>query len=370
MRLRKLLAAAVLAAGLIPAAAFAVTTTTIVATDGQQAVARQKVQLFTANGTEVKQEEKDDKGAAVFLLEKGNYTVVVDGKTVQEITVTGEGTQTVTVMVGGGAATATAEGDGPEFYFGIDGGPQWPLGDEFVGGPGGSASDFPQPDLGFGGRIFGSAEFNERYMARGTINGSWFKENQGGESGGLNFRERNQLDGFWATLEFLWLWHAQSWFFGFGGGAEIADLGREFNITVTDPLGTTVLDVRQESGFFGAGPRMAGFVETPPFGMGIQGFAEGGVAYLFGRRENSIAADAGGSMVTESHSDSDQILHYGARVGLRREFGGPGGSFVLYGGYQFDIFQDATNTQFFPNEAFGDNGAHGPFVGIGVRIQG
>ena len=371
MRWNVLLAALVVAAGLIPAAAGAVTTTTVVATDGQQAVPRSQVQLFdTTTGAEVKQEEDDDDGAAVFLLPKGSYRVVVGGKTVQEITVTGEGTQTVTVAVGGGAATAMAEEQGPELYFGIDGGPQWPLGDDFVAGPGGSASDFPQPDLGFGGRIFGSAEFNERYMARGMLNGSWQNESQGDESAGLRFREQNQLQLLWAALEFFRLWDNGSWIFGAGGGAEVADLNREFSITVSDPLGVTVFDLRHESGFFGIGPRVAGFVETPPFGMGIQGFAEGGAALLFGRRENTLTVDAGGSGATESESGSEHILHYGARIGLRREFGGPGGSVVFYGGYQFDIFQDATNTEFFPSEAFGDNGAHGPFLGIGVRIRG
>jgi hypothetical protein len=370
MRLHGLLAALVVAVGLMPAAALAVTTATIVATDGQQAVPGSQVQLFdTTTGAEVKQEDDDDDGAAVFLLPKGSYRVVVGGKTVQEITVTGEGAQTFTVAAGG-AATAMEEGHGPEFYFGIDGGPQWPLGDEFVAGPGGSASDFPQPDLGFGGRIFGTAEFDERYMARGMLNLSRLREGFGEDSASFRAREENDIHLLWAALEFFRLWNSGSWIVGFGGGAEIADLGREFSVLITDPLGVTALDLRQESGFFGAGPRVAGFVETPPFAMGVQGFAEGGAAYLFGRRENTITVDSGSVGVTESESDSEQILHYGARIGLRREFGGPGGSVVFYGGYQFDIFRDATNTEFFPNEAFGDNGAHGPFVGIGVRIQG
>jgi hypothetical protein len=169
MSFTRLWAALVLAAGLIPAAAGAVTTTTVVATDGQQAVPRSSVQLFdTTTGTEVKQEDKDNNGAAVFLLPKGSYRVVVDGKAVQEITVTGEGAQTVTVSVGGGAAMMTSDlgHHGPEIYVGVEGSYLWYLGDDFFASSDVDADDLAKPDTGYGGRLFGAVEFEERWLLR------------------------------------------------------------------------------------------------------------------------------------------------------------------------------------------------------------
>jgi hypothetical protein len=369
MQLNRFLAALVLAGALIPAAAGAVTTTTVVATDGQQAVPRSSVQLFdTATGAEVKQEDEDDDGAAVFLLPQGSYRVVINGTPIEEFTVTGEGTRTVAVSVGGAAGLAGAGGhDGPEFYVGVEGAWLWHAGDDFVGGPGGDADLFGAPDSGIGGRIFASAEFNEMYLARGTFNGARLR----GENRESLISDTVQLEGdldmIWATAEFFRLWSSPSWFFGLGGGVEYADISRSFEETIRNSSGVKVFGFTQESGFWGVGPRVTGFVESDLFAGGVRGFAEGGVAYLFGGRETSIHVDSGGSEFGERESEGDQILHYGARVGLKREFQGDGASFILYGGYQFDLFQDSSNTEFFPNQAFGDDAAHGPFIGIGVR---
>ena len=248
MQLNRFLAALVLAGALIPAAAGAVTTTTVVATDGQQAVPRSSVQLFdTATGAEVKQEDEDDDGAAVFLLPQGSYRVVINGTPVEEFTVSGEGTRTVTVAVGAAAGLTGAGGHaGPEIYVGAEGSFLWNLDDQFYAAPGVDPDDLAQPDRGFGGRLFGAVEFDERYLLRGALNGAWLMGDLRESSGGGVSEEEARLDMLWATLEFYRLWSGRAWLFGLGGGLEYADVRHRFESMFDD--GMVDFHVRQESG--------------------------------------------------------------------------------------------------------------------------
>ena len=378
MNFTRLWAALVLAAGLIPAAAGAVTTTTVVATDGQQAVPRSSVQLFdTTTGTEVKQEDKDDNGAAVFLLPKGSYRVMVDGKAVQEITVTGEGEQTVTVSVGGGAAMMTSDlgHHGPEIYVGVEGSYLWYLGDDFFASSDVDADDLAKPDTGYGGRLFGAVEFEERWLLRGAVSGAWLSgdlhEGAGSFFGPAAAEEESRIDARWATLDFYRLWSSRSGLLGLGGGLEYADIRHRFDSQIIDEfLHLPLLRVRQTTEAWGIGPRVTGLVEHDLFGD-VRGFAEGGVGYLFGDRDSDLRVEVFGSEFDEeSMSEGDRFLHFAARLGIRREFDYQGLNFSLYGGWQFDQFTDVTNLEFLPSDTPGDLRFHGPFVGIGVRWGG
>jgi hypothetical protein len=373
MRFKWILTALVLAAGLVPAAAGAVTTTTVIATDGQQAVPRSSVQLFdAATGAEVKQEQDDDDGAAVFLLPQGSYRVVVNGTTVQGITVTGEGAQTFTVSVGGGAATTGAFGHtGLEIYVGVEGSYLWSVGDDFFAISGVDADELAKADTGVGGRIFGAVEFDERWLARGALSGAWLSGDlHEGISGSLASEEEARIDALWVNLDLYRLWVARSWLFGLGGGLELADIRHRFDSRIVDEMsGAPLLQRRQETGFWGVGPRVSGLFEHDLFGD-VRGFAEAGVGYLFGERDSELRDDVSGSVFEERMSDGDRILHFSGRVGVRREFDYDGLNFTLYGGWQFDQFNDATNLQFLPNETTGDVSFHGPFVGVGVRWGG
>ncbi|MDF2763263.1 MAG: Legionella pneumophila major outer membrane protein precursor [Rhodospirillales bacterium] len=371
MQLNRFLAALVLAGALIPAAAGAVTTTTVVATDGQQAVPRSSVQLFdTATGAEVKQEDEDDDGPAVFLLPQGSYRVVINGTPIEEFTVTGEGTRTVTVSVGGAATATGAAHGGPEIYVGIEGSFLWHLDDEFYAFSGVDPDDLAQPDRGFGGRLFAAGEFDERYLARAALSGAWLSGDLREESSGLISEEEARIDALWATLDFFRLWVGRDWLLGLGGGLEYADLRHRFDSSLTDEMsGTTFIEVRQESGFWGIGPRVGGMVEHELF-SGVRGFAEGGVGYLFGDRETAVRFDISGSEAERQESSGERLLHFSARVGLRREFDLNGLDFTLFGGWQFDQFNDAFNLEFLPNDVPGDVQFHGPFVGVGVRWGG
>lgn len=74
--------------------AMAVTSTRVVITEDQQEVPETRIQLFDADtGTEVRRKDDDGSGA-LYLLDGGRYRVVVDGKTVREISVTGTGSET------------------------------------------------------------------------------------------------------------------------------------------------------------------------------------------------------------------------------------------------------------------------------------
>ena len=78
--------------------ALAVTTTRVVITQDQQNVPEARIQLFDADtGAEVRREEDEDEAGALFLLDGGRYRVVVDGETVQEISVTGTGSRTFNI---------------------------------------------------------------------------------------------------------------------------------------------------------------------------------------------------------------------------------------------------------------------------------
>lgn len=111
-RKRYLSVATAMATAAFAVPALAVTTTTLVITEAQENVPQARIQLFDADtGTEVKPTEDDDDESALFLLDGGSYRVAVDGKTVREITVSGEGSRTFVIEVPTGASTPTTAGD-------------------------------------------------------------------------------------------------------------------------------------------------------------------------------------------------------------------------------------------------------------------
>jgi hypothetical protein len=106
---RSLALATALATVALATPALAVTSTTLVITEAQENVPQARIQLFDADtGAEVKPTEDDDDESALFLLDGGSYRVAVDGKTVREITVSGEGSRTFVIEVPTGAPSPAA----------------------------------------------------------------------------------------------------------------------------------------------------------------------------------------------------------------------------------------------------------------------
>jgi hypothetical protein len=111
-RKRYLTLATALATAVFAVPALAVTTTTLVITQAQENVPQGRIQLFDADtGAEVKAADDDDDESVLFLLDGGSYRVAVDGKTVREITVSGDGSRTFVIEVptGSPAAAPTRE---------------------------------------------------------------------------------------------------------------------------------------------------------------------------------------------------------------------------------------------------------------------
>lgn len=109
---RNLALATALATVALATPALAVTTTALVVTEAQENVPQARIQLFDADtGAEVKPTEDDDDGSVLFLLDGGSYRVAVDGKTVREITVSGEGSRTFVIEVPAGPAASAPAGD-------------------------------------------------------------------------------------------------------------------------------------------------------------------------------------------------------------------------------------------------------------------
>lgn len=106
-KMRNLARATALATIALATPALAVTTTTLVVTEAQENVPQARIQLFDADtGAEVKPTEDDDDESVLFLLDGGSYRVAVDGKTVREIAVSGEGSRTFVVEVPTGVPAA------------------------------------------------------------------------------------------------------------------------------------------------------------------------------------------------------------------------------------------------------------------------
>jgi hypothetical protein len=77
------------------APAWAATSTSIVVTSNGETLPRSSIQLFSVQtGAEVQMEEEDDdRVAALFLLDGGRYRVMVNGRIVREISVSGTGSE-------------------------------------------------------------------------------------------------------------------------------------------------------------------------------------------------------------------------------------------------------------------------------------
>jgi hypothetical protein len=111
-RKRYLTLATALATAVFAVPALAVTTTTLVITQAQENVPQGRIQLFDADtGAEVKAADDDDDESVLFLLDGGSYRVAVDGKTVREITVSGDGSRTFVIEVPTGASAPATAGD-------------------------------------------------------------------------------------------------------------------------------------------------------------------------------------------------------------------------------------------------------------------
>jgi hypothetical protein len=87
------------------APAWAQTSTSIVVTSRGETLPRSSIRLFNVEtGAPVRMEEEDgDRVAALFLLERGRYGVVVNHEFLREISVDGTGSQQVTIEAGSAA---------------------------------------------------------------------------------------------------------------------------------------------------------------------------------------------------------------------------------------------------------------------------
>lgn len=80
--------------------AWAVTSTSVIITQDQKPVAESRISLFNADtGQAVAVQQDDDSDTALFLLDGGNYRIMVDGKEVERISVTGDGSRTVRIRL-------------------------------------------------------------------------------------------------------------------------------------------------------------------------------------------------------------------------------------------------------------------------------
>ncbi len=381
---RRTLAAGLAAAALsliVATPALAVTSTTVIVTDAGQPVPSGSVRLFdTATGTEVRQEEDDDDGTALFLLPGGAYRLEVDGKAVNEFTVTGEGSQTVTAEVPGAAVTGgpmLLGPNGPALHLGLEGSLLWRGGDDFEAGPGGDPDDFAQPDSGFGGRAYAALDFGT-YLVRGTVNGSWTNDDSQGVGGSFDIEQDAELDAFWATVDVFYqiasnvgagpggLYPAT--LFGIGLGLEYADLEHSFTERATDSMGGLFAELEQETTSWGFGPRIAGFGKQAIPGMNFWVVGEAGAAVLFGSKDVQLRDDIFGSVFEEGDEESEGFVHFTARLAIAYDLLYGATPLTIYAGLQYDRFTNSFNQHFLPGREPGDIALYGPFAGIGAKF--
>lgn len=352
--------------------AFAVTTTTVVITDGGQPVPRTQIHIFdTATGAEVEQEEDDDDDTVLFLLPGGNYRIEVGGKPVKEFTVTGEGSETVTAELGGGAVGEMLFGpNGPALYVGAEGAFLWRGGDDFVDG------NLAQPDSGIGARGFAGLDFGT-YLLRGSVAGAWTNDGTKTPTGfGTDFDQDAELDALWASLElFYQLAYDEEpgrpypgTLVGIGFGLELADLEHTFTEKEVTPLGTTIAETEQETTSWGVGPRVSAFGKRAIPGTNFWITGEAGAALLFGSKDSQLRQDAFGSTFEERDEESERILHLAARIAIAYDFLYGSTPFTLYAGLQYDRFTNSINQQFLPEREPGNNALYGPFIGVGAKF--
>lgn len=359
--------------------AWAVTSTTVIVTDAGQPVPSGSVRLFdTATGAEVRQEDDDDDATALFLLPGGAYRLEVDGKVVNEFTVTGEGSQTVTAEIPGTTVTGGPMlfgPNGPALHVGLEGSLLWRGGDDFVGGPGGDADNFAQPDSGFGGRAYAGLDFGT-YLVRGTVNGAWTNDDYQGSGGSFDIEQDADLDVFWATVDIFYqlayglapggLYPAT--LFGIGLGIEYADLEHSFTERVTDPMGVPFAELRQETTGWGIGPRVAGFGKQAIPGTNFWVVGEAGAGLLYGSKDVQIRDDIFGSVFEEGDEESEQILHLTARLAIAYDILYGSTPLTFYADLQYDRFSDSFNQHFLPGREPGSTALYGPFAGFGAKF--
>src|SRR5690606_38509759 len=174
------------------------TSTRVVSTEDQQEVPETRIQLFDADtGTEVRREDDDGSGA-LFLLDGGRYRVVVDGKTVREISVTGTGSETFRIGLppSGPSPSDTGflPGGGylaPRLAFGQSDVPASGIGFRRAGAPGEAPETFAGvtddriPTWTAGAEISLSGFFLDLFYGEGDGEGSFDILNESGVDSGL-----------------------------------------------------------------------------------------------------------------------------------------------------------------------------------------
>jgi hypothetical protein len=291
-----------------------------------------------------------------------------------------------------GLAAMPALAEGSEIYFGVEGALLQSSGDPFQGfGNAGftSANVGPSPNVvepedGWGGRLWVQGPLplggeNGDLMFRGSLNGGWLSGNDrevfNSGSFGSEFEQEAELDAFWATLEAFCTWvfgrplrpHTMV---GLGGGIEFADVENTFEESLVsfDSESTFSQRLRQETTFWGVGPRVSGFVDHELGQSGVHIVAEAGAAYLAGGRDTEIKEDFNGEAFREKDSSTSNVLHTNVRfgVGYGMELGGLDFRFDV--GWRQDSFNNANNTLFLPEDNDGDSVFSGPFVAAGFGI--
>jgi hypothetical protein len=267
-----------------------------------------------------------------------------------------------------------AQAEGVEVYFGIEGALLSHTGDSF-----GSSGLSIEPENGWGGRLYADVLLQRGLLLRGSVNGAWLDagERQEFASGPAmsSFDRISELDARWATFEAFCSWwfgrtgRPHTWV-GLGGGLEYADLLNRFDERGTFTFeGMSLSDhVRQDSTFWGIGPRFGGFIDHELGQSGLHIFGEAGVAYLFGGRDTELRIRSSMSSIDRNEGAGQNVWHLGARLGVGYELEVGGLEGRISAGWRFDRFEDANNTLFLPDSKDGDSSFSGPFMSVGVAL--
>jgi hypothetical protein len=217
-------------------------------------------------------------------------------------------------------------------------------------------------------------------MLRGSANGGWLGDDDrqtfGSGSFGEEIEQEAELDALWATLEVFNTWvfgplRAKHTKLGLGGGLEFADVENTFQKNFTffeDGNPFFAQQVRQESTFWGVGPRVSGFLDHELGQSGVHFFGEVALACLFGGRDTEFDVDSNGSTFSDKDGDGSTVLHTNFRIGVGYDLNLGGVEARIDAGWRHDRFDDATNTQFLPGNNDGNTIFSGPFVAIGIAI--
>ncbi|HEX6101840.1 MAG TPA: Lpg1974 family pore-forming outer membrane protein [Alphaproteobacteria bacterium] len=230
------------------------------------------------------------------------------------------------------------------------------------------------PEDGWGGRLWADLLFGPNLMVRGTLNGAWLEDDESfdGLSGSLVTEQRAEIDAWWATLEGFYLWHfgrpaRPHTMIGLGGGIEYADVENSFE-EQTAFIGRTTASTLQESTFWGIGPRIAGILDHELGQSGVHFFAEAGVAYLFGDRDDDLQQQV---FTTANHltaNDGGNVWHFGTRLGVGYVVPMGTTNFRIDVGWRHDIFNQSNNVLYLPENRGGDTSFGGPFLAASVDL--